>query len=70
MSRYTYNFSNSDTDITVNGYNLFNGAENAGIKITRADSLSNFYLATTPFNERKRFVWSGMSRYKVTQKKC
>jgi len=57
MSRFTYTFIKGEEEIEAEGYNLWNGARNAGLVITRADKLGTHYLQSTPFNEREREVW-------------
>ena len=57
MSTYIYTFIKGDRNIKVEGYNLWNGAENAGLTIVRADKLGSHCLQSTPFNDRVRTVW-------------
>lgn len=58
MGRYRYTFTLLGKEITATGYNLYNGAENAGFRILRADRLSRYYLQDTPFDERERKIWA------------
>ena len=73
MSQYKYKFTKGKEVIESIGYNLFNGAENAGIAITRADPLGTHYLQSTKFEDRVRYVWGaklgefGTNCYKVNQ---
>jgi hypothetical protein len=74
MSRFTYTFIKGEKEIEAEGYNLWNGAANAGLTITRADKLGTHYLQSTPFDERERTVWvageyGGASTYTVKQRK-
>jgi len=74
MSQYTYTFTRGEEEIEAKGYNLWNGAKNAGLTITRADKLGTHYLQSTPFNDRERVVWTvgemgGMSLWTVKQRK-
>lgn len=56
MSTYNYIFINGKKEISSSGYNLWNGAKNAGLAITRADRLSKEELRK-PFNKIERKVW-------------
>jgi len=74
MSTYKYTFTKGKEVIESTGYNLFNGAENAGIRITCANRLNRWYISKTPFEKRERTI-AGIkegemysSNYKVTQK--
>ncbi len=74
MGSFTYTFDTGKEVIEAEGYNLWNGAKNAGLTITRADSLGSHYLQSTPFNERERTVWiateyGGTTTCKVKQKR-
>ena len=70
MSRYIYTFIKNGTEETeVVSCNLPTACEVYGIVPTRMDRHSNHYLATTPFNERERYVWVGTTAYKVKQRK-
>jgi len=74
--KYTYTFKNGNETIEAQGYNLWKGAENAGLVITRADRLSIYYLQKTKFEDRVRNVWAtkigdamnGSSLWEVSQK--
>jgi len=71
---YIYTFINGDKEIEAEGYNLWNGAKNAGLTITRADKLSSYYLQDTPFDKRERNVWcacefGGSDMWNVKQRK-
>jgi len=57
MSQYIYTFTKGEEKIEAEGYHLWNGADNAGLTITRADKHGSHYLQQTPFNERVRKVW-------------
>lgn len=56
MSTYNYTFINGKKEIKSSGYNLWNGAENAGLAITRADRVPKHELRK-PFNKIERKVW-------------
>ncbi len=57
MSRFIYTFDTGKEVIEAEGYNLWNGATNAGLTIIRAGKLGTHYLQSTPFDERERTVW-------------
>ena len=56
MSQYKYKFIRNGNTIESVGYNLWNGAENAGITITRADRLAKWKLQELKFEDRVRTV--------------
>lgn len=56
MSTYNYTFINGKKEINSSGYNLWNGAKNAGLAISRTDRLSKEELRK-PFNKIERKVW-------------
>lgn len=58
MSTYKYTFKNGTETIVSTGYNLWNGAKNAGLHILRADPLGTHYLQSTKFENRVRNVWA------------
>ena len=70
---YKYKFIKGNEVIEGVGFNLLNGAENCGIRITRADRLSTWYLQDTKFEDRVRKVWGvkngemGSDMYEVHQ---
>jgi len=73
MSKYIYTFSNGKEEIEVEGCNLWDGAKNAGISITRADRLGGRYLQSTPFEQRERGIWAvgqygGIQHFNVKQR--
>lgn len=55
---YKYKFIKSNEVLEGIGYNIWSGAENCGIRITRADKLSRWYLQDTKFEDRVRKVWA------------
>tara|TARA_R110000851_G_C12932142_1_gene551390 strand:+ start:279 stop:500 length:222 start_codon:yes stop_codon:yes gene_type:complete len=65
--RYTYTFINNGIEQVISACNLVSAMEKLGIEFTRMDRHSNWYLASTPFNERERYVWVGTNAYKVKQ---
>ncbi len=70
---YIYTFIGKGQEIEAKGYNLWNGAKNAGLTIFRADKHSTHYLQSTPFEQRERSVWvtgeqGGSSLYLVKQR--
>jgi hypothetical protein len=71
---YGYKFIKGDEIIEGVGYNIWSGAENCGIRITKAFKLSKWYLQETKFEDRVRTVYgikSGemqSSSYEVHQK--
>jgi hypothetical protein len=74
MSRYTYTFIKGDEKIEAVGFNLWNGAKNAGLTISRVEPLGTHYLQSTPFDERERTVWvvgeyGDVREYSVKQKR-
>ena len=54
---YKYKFIKGDKIIEGVGCNIWSGAENCGIRITRADKLSKWYLQKTKFEDRVREIW-------------
>ena len=54
---YKYTFIKGDEVIEGIGCNIWSGAENCGIRITKADKLSKWYLQDTKFEDRVRKVW-------------
>ena len=54
---YKYKFIKGDKIIEGVGCNIWSVAENCGIRITRADKLSKWYLKDTKFEDRVRKIW-------------
>ncbi len=69
MSTYIYTFILNNKEQEVEACNLFTGAKKLGIEITRAERHSHYYLSSTPFDKRERYVWSGMKLYQVKQRR-
>ena len=66
---YTYTFINGTSRVEVDACNMLTACDKLKIRPTRVDKLSNFYLQSTPFNERVHTIWEGNKMYKIEQRK-
>ena len=70
MSTYKYKFVYNETVLESTGFNLFDGARNAGIAVYRADPLSKYYLQDAKFEDRVRDIWGIHSMFGVCGAVC